>query len=455
MSKSVVDVASSAKFNPFHRMVLFWCIVIVVLDGYDLAVVGAAMPAIMSDLSISATQAGWMASSALVGMMIGAVWLGVMADKYGRPRILALCVCFFSLFTALSGLTTDVMTFAAFRFIAGLGIGGAMPIAAAQIAEFAPGHLRTRLVALTLTGYSVGGILVALVGKWLIESYGWQSVFYAAALPILFVPVFLKMMPDSIAYLQRKGDTVALAQLIRKLDPSLGDAEVERLSTQRQAGPDAQQEGATSSTKDLFVRDMGFSTVMICLTFFMGLFAVYALSTWLTKLLAMAGYSLGSALNFVLTYNLGAIAGALGGGWLADKFGIKKVLVGFYAAGAATLGFMGYSTSQDMLFVAVFLCGASTLGSIQLSYAFASVFYPSAIRSTGIGFASAVGRLGAIAAPVMIGWIVSLSLPMKANFASIAMATLVSSLAVASIRKKIATESAPLASSNTQDPIRP
>jgi AAHS family benzoate transporter-like MFS transporter len=174
---------------------------------------------------------------------------------------------------------------------------------------------------------------------------------------------------------------------------------------------------------------------MIWVAFMTGLFMVYALSSWLTKLMAMAGYSLGSALNFVIVFNVGAIAGAIFGGWLSDKVNIKRVLIAFYIVGAVALSLMGYTKSTVSLFVVVFVVGASTLGTQLLAYAYAGDFYPHAIRSTGVGFASGVGRIGAIVAPVLIGWLVSLKLPLEQNFMAIGLAGLIGAAAVTLINQ--------------------
>jgi AAHS family benzoate transporter-like MFS transporter len=132
----------------------------------------------------------------------------------------------------------------------------------------------------------------------------------------------------------------------------------------------------------------------------------------------------------VIVFNVGAIVGAIGGGLLSDKFNIKHVLIGFYAVGAISLTALAYTKSTELLFLAVFIVGASTLGTQLLAYAYAGDFYSPATRSTGVGFASGVGRIGAIVAPVLIGWLVSLKLPMEQNFMAIAVAGLLGAIAV-------------------------
>lgn len=417
-------LADKARFNRFHGKVLFWGILILILDGYDLAVVGAAMPSIMKDMGVDASQAGFMASSALFGMMVGAMFMGTLADKLGRPLTISCCIGLFSVFTAAAGLTTDPVTFSVTRFLAGLGIGGVLPGVTAQMAEYAPTRLRARLVTIVFAGYSIGGILVALTGKQMIESYGWQSVFFMAIIPVALIPVVMRSMPESLPALIKQGRIDEVRQIVLKILP---DA---KFSGDEEFVVPVEDRATSAPVAKLFADGRAFSTLMLWIAFFMGLFMVYALSSWLTKLMAMAGYSLGSALNFVLVFNIGAVCGAIGGGWLGDKFNIKHVLIALYLLGAVSLTAMGFTKSPDLLFVVVFIVGASTLGTQLLAYAYAGEFYPTAIRATGVGFASGIGRMGAIIAPVLIGFVMSMELPLEQNFMAIGAAGILGTLAV-------------------------
>jgi AAHS family benzoate transporter-like MFS transporter len=169
---------------------------------------------------------------------------------------------------------------------------------------------------------------------------------------------------------------------------------------------------------------------MFWIAFFMCLFMVYALSSWLTKLMAGAGYTLGSALTFVLVLNFGGMVGAVGGGWLADRFHIKVVLVGMYLLAAVSISLLGYPVPTSALFVLVGLAGASTIGTQIVTYAYVGQYYPMAVRSTGIGWASGVGRSGAILAPIVIGSLVAMALPLETNFLAIAVPALIAAVAV-------------------------
>jgi AAHS family benzoate transporter-like MFS transporter len=159
---------------------------------------------------------------------------------------------------------------------------------------------------------------------------------------------------------------------------------------------------------------------MFWIAFFMCLFMVYALSSWLTKLMASAGYSLGSALTFVLVLNVGAIVGAVGGGWLADRFHIKYVLAAMYALAAVSITLLGYKMPTELLYVVVGLAGASTIGTQIVANAYTGQFYPMAIRATGLGWALGIGRSGAIVAPILIGVLVGMNLALQQNFVAIA-----------------------------------
>ncbi|WP_202131456.1 MFS transporter, partial [Escherichia coli] len=157
-------VADHARFGRFHAITLFWCALIIIFDGYDLAIAGIALPSIMKDMGVTPTSAGFMVSAALFGMMFGAIFLGTIADRIGRRWAIAVCILLFSVFTAAAGFSTDPVTFSVTRFLAGLGIGGVMPNVVAQMTEYSPRRARSTLVTLMFSGYSVGGMLAALLG---------------------------------------------------------------------------------------------------------------------------------------------------------------------------------------------------------------------------------------------------------------------------------------------------
>jgi len=421
------QLSDEARFNRFHGRVLLWCALIIIFDGYDLAVAGIALPSIMKQMGVSATNAGFMVSSALFGMMFGAIFLGTIADRIGRRWAIAICIALFSVFTAAAGFTHDPLSFSAMRFLAGLGIGGVMPNVVAQMTEYSPRRIRSTMVTLMFSGYAVGGMLAALIGKGMIEAYGWSSVFIAAGLPVLLIPFILKSMPESMPFLIRSNRLPELKAIASRLDPSYRADDGDRFALARE------DRAVSAPIRRLFQDGRGFSTLMFWIAFFMCLFMVYALSSWLTKLMASAGYSLGSALTFVLVLNFGAMLGAVGGGWLADRFHIKVVLVGMYLLAAVSISLLGHPVPTGLLFLLVGLAGASTIGTQIVTYAYVGQFYPMAVRATGIGWASGIGRSGAILAPIVIGTLVGMALPLEQNFIAIAVPAVIAAVAVALI----------------------
>ena len=427
----VHNLSDHAKFNGFHGMVLFWCALIIIFDGYDLAVAGIALPSIMKEMGVTPATAGYMVSSALFGMMFGAIFLGTIADKIGRRWAIVICIVLFSVFTALAGLTHDPIAFSATRFLAGLGIGGVMPNVVAQMTEYSPRKMRSTLVTLMFSGYAVGGMLAAVLGKGLIETYGWSYVFFAAVAPVLLIPFVLKSMPESMPFLIKMGRIDELKKIVSRMEPSYTPSANDTFELP------SSHKASSAPVGKLFQDGRGFSTIMIWVAFFMCLFMVYALSSWLTKLMASAGYSLGSALTFVLVLNFGAMIGAIGGGWLADRFNIKYVLMCFYALAAVSITLLGVKMPTELLFFVVGLAGASTIGTQILTYAYTGQFYPMSIRSTGIGIASGMGRSWAILAPIVIGTLVGMALPLQQNFIAIAIPAVIAVIAVGLVNHKL------------------
>lgn len=426
----VHKVADGAKFNKFHAKVLAWCFIIIIIDGYDIAVAGAALPSIMTGMGVDASTAGFMASSALFGMMFGAIFLGSISEKIGRKLTIAICVFLFSVFTAAAGLANDPVTFSILRFIAGLGIGGVMPNIVAQMTEYSPKKIRSLMTTMMFSGYAIGGVLAAVIGKQFILQFGWQVVFFAAGVPVLLLPFILKSMPESLSYLLKKQNQKDLQKVVRDMEPSIQmDQSVEFTQT-------IKADDSKPAIAQLFHEGRALSTFMFWGAYFTGLFMVYALSTWLTKLMAMSGYSLGSALSFVIALNVGAVVGAVGGGWLADKFHIKWVLVSMYALGSVFLYMMTLPMATEMLYIVIGVVGACTTGAQIVAYAYCGQFYPSAIRSTGIGMAAGIGRMGAILAPLLIGFIVALNLPIEQNFMVISLAGLIGAVALSLINHR-------------------
>ena len=264
----VHNLSDHAKFNGFHGMVLFWCALIIIFDGYDLAVAGIALPSIMKEMGVTPATAGYMVSSALFGMMFGAIFLGTIADKIGRRWAIVICIVLFSVFTAIAGMTHDPIAFSVTRFLAGLGIGGVMPNVVAQMTEYSPRKMRSTLVTLMFSGYAVGGMLAAVLGNGLIETYGWSYVFFAAVAPVLLIPFVLKSMPESMPFLIKMGRIDELKKIVSRMEPSYTPSANDTFELP------SSHKASSAPVGKLFQDGRGFSTIMIWVAFFMCLFMV-------------------------------------------------------------------------------------------------------------------------------------------------------------------------------------
>lgn len=420
----VNDLIDKARFSPFHWMVMCLCALLLIFDGYDLFIFGVVLPTLMQQWQLTPVQAGALGSYALFGMMFGAFIFGPLADRIGRKKGISISFVLFSVATFLSGFASTPTEFGIFRFIAGLGCGGLMPNAVALMNEYAPKRSRSTLVAIMFSGYSLGGVLCAGLGIYVLPRFGWQAMFFAAAVPLLLLPIVLWKLPESVGFLLRQGQHDKARSILNQMAPG----------QHLDAGTQLVQSGAKAAGApmlDLFRQGRSLGTFMIWLSFFCCLLMVYALGSWLPKLMASAGYSLGSSLSFLLMLNFGGVVGAIAGGWLGDRFSLPKVVISYFALGTVSIALLGFNSPMPLLYLLIAIAGATTIGTQILLYANAAQFYPLAIRSTGIGWASGVGRIGAIVGPLLGGSLMAAALPLKMNFIVFALPGLLAALAIA------------------------
>ena len=430
---NVNAIVDQARFKPFHLKVVLWCLFIVIFDGYDLAINGVTLPLLMQEWNMTSVQAGMLASTALAGMMFGAMLFGMLADKIGRKKVIIICVVLFSGFTFLGGFASNPTEFGALRFIAGLGIGGVLPNLVTLTSEYAPQKLRSTLVTVMFSGYAVGGIMAALLGVQFTPIYGWQVMFFIAGIPLLVLPFIWKFMPESLTFLVKEKDFAPATSIIRKIDPNLNINPSTELVLNEIKLPDA-------SVKSLFTQNRAATTLLFWCCFFMCLLMTYALGSWLPKLMMAAGYSLGSSLTFLLSLNIGAVIGTIGGGILADRFHLKPVVICMFTIGAFSLFGLSFNSPPFIIYLLVALAGATSIGTSILIYSYVAQSYPIAVRSTGIGWASAVGRIGAIVGPIVIGILLGMDLPHKWNFIAVAIPAVIGAIAVSFIKRTDITE---------------
>ena len=421
-----IDVNEAIDNNPFGRFqwaVVALCAALLIVDGYDVFVAGTVLPTLIAEWGLSKPQAGALQAWALFGMMFGALIFGPLADRIGRKKGIAISFVLFTVSTLLTGFASSPDQFKVFRFIAGLGCGGLMPNTVALMNEYAPKRLRGTMVALMFSGYSVGGMVAAGLGIGLIPQYGWKPMFFIAAVPLVLLPFILWRLPESLGFLIRQGKQEQARRVFAKVAPStrLDDGDTLVFT---------EAKGASASIAELFRHQRTLRTLMLWVSFFCCLLLVYLLSSWLPKVLQEAGYAEKASLLSLFSLNFGGMVGAIVGGWLGDKFGLPKVVVGFFAAAAVSIALIGFNPPAGVLFLLVFIAGAATIGTQILLYASVAQLYNLSVRSTGLGWASGVGRIGAIVGPTFGGVLLAQQLPLQQNFLIFAIPAAVSTLAM-------------------------
>ncbi|NRP74497.1 4-hydroxybenzoate transporter PcaK [Ensifer psoraleae] len=419
----VNEAIDNTPFGPFQWTVVALCGLLLVVDGYDVFVAGTVLPTLIAEWGLSKPQAGALQAWALFGMMFGALIFGPLADKIGRKKGIAISFMLFTLSTLLTGFANSPEQFKIFRFFAGLGCGGLMPNAVALMNEYAPKRLRGTMVALMFSGYSVGGMVAAGLGIGMIPQYGWKPMFFIAAVPLLILPVILWKLPESLGFLIRQGKQEQAKRIYGKINPSAPLGHDDKLVF-------SETKGASASIAELFRHQRTLRTLMLWVAFFCCLLLVYLLSSWLPKVLQEAGYAEKASLLSLFSLNFGGMVGAIAGGRLGDRFGLPKVVVGFFIAAALSIALIGFNLPAGLLFLMVFVAGATTIGTQILLYASVAQLYNLSVRSTGLGWASGVGRIGAIVGPTLGGVLLAQDLPLQHNFLIFAIPAAVSALAM-------------------------
>lgn len=432
----IEEVMKKGKMNGFQRALLLWGMFLMAFEGYDLVVFGTVVPKLMEHWSLTSVEAGALSSYGLVGMMFGAIIFGILADRIGRKKVVIISSLLFSIFTGLCGLAPDPTTFAIARIIAGFGLGGMMPNVIALITDYAPGKKRAILIAILMCGYSAGGILAPVLGITMMPAFGWESIFWVAFIPIVAIPFIYKKLPESPSYLLRAKRFDELATTLSKVLPG------EQFSAQ-QTFVMHDEKIAKQGPIALFKNKLALSTILFWIIFFCCLLMIFGLNTWLPNMMIAAGYGLSSSLVFLIALQTGSVIGSLIFGTLADKYGFKRVLVPLAASGAIALTLLGFGGNQVWIFFLVMVAGAASIGSQNMAQAYVSNYYPAAIRSTALGVASGVGRIGGMMGPIMGGFLLALTLPNYLNFLAFAIPGAIVAVALACMPSRTITEAAP------------
>ncbi|MER7498254.1 MFS transporter [Streptomyces pharetrae] len=377
--------------------VLALCWLAVFFDGMDVNIYGAVMPYMLDDagLGMTAADAGTIGSWTTFGMLIGALLAGNVTDWLGRRPMLVASVVLFSLGSGLCAAAGSAGLFGAGRFVAGLGLGGLMPLCLAMVLEFAPPRRAALTAGLLMTSYHVGGMAATGLGMTLAPAAGWRWVFWAGVLPaVIAVPLLLKLLPESPGVLLARG----------RRDEAYAVAD--RYGLPRPApvvAPAAGAKGRLAAIRALFRQESRWATPLLWLASFCGLLLVYGVSTWLPQMMRSSGHGLDSSVSFLMVINAGGIVGMLIAGRTADRFGAVRVSAIWFLLTAAGALLLRNQLPLGVTYLVVAVTGVWLFSAQVMVYAATGTVYRDSERAAGLGWVTGVGRTGAIVGPWLIG----------------------------------------------------
>ncbi|MTH65524.1 MFS transporter [Paracoccus shanxieyensis] len=417
----MMEAQSRSRTGPAAGWVATLCWIAVVLDGFDLVVLGALIPTLTGgDIPfMTPAEATFVSTISLVGMTFGALMIGALTDRIGRRKAMIWAVGAFSVATMACAFAHDWTTLGLFRFLAGFGLGGCLPTAIAMVTEFSRGQTG-KASTRVMTGYHVGAVATALLGLILLPTLGWRSMFVAGAVPgFILLPMMWRHLPESPAFLLAKGRRAEAETVARDNGLTLDPA------------PVAQQAEEPASGGVLFRAPFLRNSLGIWVTSFMGLLLVYALNTWLPTLMVSAGYGLSRGLWFLLLMNVGAVVGLLIAGHVGDRIGLKPAALIWFLASAVLLAALSVKLPVVALYVVIFITGCFVFSAQVLVYAYTAANHPPAIRATALGMAAGIGRLGAISGPLLGGTLVTMGVGHPWGFYVFAAVGLAAAIALA------------------------
>ncbi len=351
-----------------NRWVAPLCWSAIALEGFDLVVLGVVIPSLLKEPTwgLNPGTTALIATVGLVGVMVGALTVGPLTDVIGRRRAMIGTVVVFSVLTLACAFAPDPWTFGVLRFLAGLGLGGVLPVGLAMVNEHARNGRAGSATTTMMTGYHAGAVLASLLGILVIPALGWRPMFViGAVLAVLLLPPLVLRLPESEVFRVERGT--------------------------RRDNPVAV----------LFEPGYRRATLAFWLASIMGLLLVYGLNTWLPQIMIAAGYDLSNSLALLLVLNVGAVLGLLVAGQVANRIGTRIAALVWFVLAAVFLALLTVRLPGAAIYVTVLLAGVFTFSSQVLVYAYVGQRYPDAARATALGASSGVGRIGAIAGPLV------------------------------------------------------
>ncbi|GAB2874052.1 aromatic acid/H+ symport family MFS transporter [Paraburkholderia jirisanensis] len=409
---NIATLVEEQKMGRFAIGLLFWCFMIMLMDGYDQTAVSFAAPAIIKEWHVSRGGFGPVFGAGLFGTLIGSFIFGYIGDRFGRKRAIVSGSLFFGALTLASVWVTSLQELMLLRFIAGIGMGGVIPNSVALVAEYAPKRLRATWVTLMFSGFSIGAGSGGLVSSSLIHHYGWPVMFVVGgggSLLVAFLLIFT--LPESAKLLvvrQRGIDTVRA--LVARLRPEL------KLPADAQfVAGEAQEKKQRFVLRLIFSDGLAAITPLLWIVFVVNSMALYFLQNWLPILMEGVGIDPSGAGLITTMFSVGGVLGGLILCRFVDRHGVLAI-ISLPAIGAPIVVALGLTSSQAWLMLAVFATGFCVVGAQYGLYAVAGMIYPTSFRSAGVGSAISVGKIGSVSGPVIGGLLLSMHLPIAQLF---------------------------------------
>jgi AAHS family 4-hydroxybenzoate transporter-like MFS transporter len=398
------------RIGPLQIRVAAICTLVQMCDGYDVNSIGISVPALTHawNLPGPAFSTAFVWSS--IGIMVGALSAGPIGDRFGRKPLLIGSLAIFGLASLLSAFAGSLGVLAILRFFTGLGIGGGFPGAATLTGDYAPHRRRALMIMVSFTGAPLGGFLCGQLAGLLLPTLGWPSIFLIGGIfPLALVVVMALWLPESPRFLAAKGKlSPHQAALLRRLDITPGQTAA--------AGLDLAQ---GNPIKMLFGKGYALQTVLLWVIFFCSLMNLFLFVYWMPEVLHLTGMTPASAARATSFRELGAIAAVLYLGVLIDRFGPERALTANYAVGILFIAAIALVAMPYLLLaVVIFFSGMTIIGSQTGANAACGKLYPARMRTSGLGWALGIGRLGGIAAPELGRYLLSLGLPPRQIFLS-------------------------------------
>ncbi|MEQ1884507.1 MAG: MFS transporter [Bryobacteraceae bacterium] len=423
---SVSEAIDNSKLGGFQWGIMVLCTICLIMDGFDVQAMGYVAPALIRDWQIPNSALGPVFSAALFGVLIGSLGTSMLADRIGRRPVLIGASLYFSALTLLTARASTVNEMLLIRFLAGIGLGGIMPNTMALVGEYAPARLRITAMVIVSNGFNAGAALGGFVAAWLIPAFGWRSVFlFGGLIPLVIATLMFFLLPESLQFLVvRKKSTALIAKWLKRVDPAapVGDGVEYTAREESKKGVPA---------ANLFREGRATVTLLMWVMNFTNLLNLYFLSSWIPTVVRDLGFSTQTAVLAGATVQMGGTIGTFFIGWLTEKFGFVKILMPTFLLACVSISFIGYpGLAVTTLFVVVFLSGLGIMSGQSSINSLSAVFYPTDLRSTGIGFGLGIGRMGAIVGPFLGGQLMALKWTNRELFLAAAVPALISALMI-------------------------